>query len=133
MEVVASEDTIQVAARLVDELDVGALPVCEGRRLMGMITDRDFSVRATAAGRAPDSCAVEEVMTAEVECCLDDEDIEHAVERMRARQIRRLPVVERGNNREVGILALGDIATGGPREIAGEAVHDISRFASPDR
>jgi CBS domain-containing protein len=134
VEVVMPSDTIQVAAKLMDDLNVGSLPVCDGKKLVGMITDCDITVRAAAAGKAPDACQVEDIMTAEVEYVLQDEDIEAAAERMKARQIRRLPVIDGKSKRMVGILALGDLATDADREdVVAGAVEGISNPSKPDR
>lgn len=132
VETVSPGDTIQVAAKMMDELNVGVLPVCDGRRLVGVITDRDITVRATSAGKAPDGCNVAEVMTAEVDWCLEDDAVDEAAEKMQARQIRRLPVVDR-DRRLVGILSLGDIATDAVRGVAAETLKDISQPSRPDR
>ncbi|HST93480.1 MAG TPA: CBS domain-containing protein, partial [Microvirga sp.] len=73
--VVAPDRTIQEAARLMDDMNVGVLPVCDGRRLKGMITDRDITVRATAAGLPPDTTRVRDVMSDNVWWCFDDDDV----------------------------------------------------------
>src|SRR5206468_9083702 len=94
-EVVRPDATVQEAARKMDELNVGALPVCDGERLVGMITDRDITVRVTAEGGAPDQYRVEKAMSAEVDYCFADDNVGAAAEKMQQRQIRRLPVVDR--------------------------------------
>jgi CBS domain-containing protein len=129
--VVQPDRTVREAARLMDELNVGALPVCDGRRLIGMITDRDITVRAVAAGLSPGETAVEEVMSADVSWCFDDDDVDDVVETMSRRQIRRIPVVDRAK-RLVGIVALGDLATD-QEEDAGRALRRISTPSEPDR
>ena len=129
--VVSPDRTIQEAARLMDEMNVGVLPVCDGRRLVGMITDRDITVRSTAAGIAPDQHTVREIMTDEVEWCFDDDDVDEIVEIMSRHQIRRIPVVDR-DKRLVGIVALGDLATD-RREDAARALSRISTPSEPDR
>ena len=103
------EQPIQEAARIMLDIDVGALPVGENDRLVGMITDRDIAVRGVAAGKSP-SARVREVMTREVRYCFDDEEAAHVARNMGEQQIRRLPVVDR-DKRLVGILALADLAT----------------------
>ena len=133
VEVVSPEDTIQKAAKMMDDLNVGVLPVCTGERLVGMITDRDITVRATSVGKAPGRCKVEEVMTAEVEYCWADDTVEEIAERMRARQIRRLPVIG-ADRRLVGIVSLGDLATGADRaDTVADTIEKISEPAQPDR
>ena len=107
-EVVRPDATIQDAARKMDEFNIGSLPVCDGERLVGMITDRDITVRATSAGKAPGECRVQDVMTAEVDYCYEDDSVGAATERMQQRQIRRLPIVDRDGGL-VGILTLDDV------------------------
>lgn len=129
--VVSPDRTIQEAARLMDDMNVGALPVCDGRRLRGMITDRDITVRATAAGLPPDTTRVRDVMSDNVWWCFDDDDVDHIVELMSDHQIRRLPVVDHDKHL-VGIVALGDLATD-QEEQASRALHRISTPSEPDR
>lgn len=95
-EVVRPDATVQEAARKMDALNVGALPVCDGDRLIGMITDRDITVRATSAGEAPDRFRVKDAMSANVDYCYADDSVGDAAEKMQDRQIRRLPIVDRG-------------------------------------
>ena len=122
--VVSPDRTIQEAARLMDEMNVGVLPVCDGRRLRGMVTDRDITVRATAAGLAPDTTRVRDIMSDNVWWCFDDDDVNHIVQLMSDHQIRRLPVVDRDKHL-VGIVALGDLALEEHEEVD-EALRDIS-------
>lgn len=129
--IVSPDRTIQEAARLMDEMNVGALPVCDGRRLRGMVTDRDITVRATAAGLPPDTTRVRDIMTDNVWWCFDDDDLDHIVQLMSDHQIRRLPVVDRDKHL-VGIVALGDLATDS-EEDASHALHRISIPSEPDR
>jgi CBS domain-containing protein len=123
--VVAPDHTIQQAARLMMALDVGALPVGDNDRLVGMITDRDIAVRCVAQGKGPET-KVREVMTPEVKYCFADEEIDDIAVNMADIQIRRLPVVDR-DKRLVGILSLCDIAVGDDPEQAAEALSGISR------
>lgn len=122
------------AAKRMDDLNIGALPVCDGERLVGIITDRDVTVRATAAGKGPEDCRVGDVMTAEVDWCLEDDFVEQAAAKMKARQIRRLPVLN-GERKLVGMLSLGDLATsdGDGRRNAADALERISEPSEPDR
>jgi CBS domain-containing protein len=129
--VIQPDRTVREAARLMDEMNVGVLPVCDGRRLVGMVTDRDITVRSTAAGLAPDQSYVRDVMTDDVEWCFEDDDVDEMVEIMSRHQIRRIPVVDRGK-RLVGIVALGDLATDA-QDQATRALHDISTPSEPDR
>jgi len=129
--VVSPDRTIQEAARMMDELNVGVLPVCDGRRLRGMLTDRDITVRATAAGLAPDTTRVRDVMSDNVWWCFDDDDVGHIVQLMSDHQIRRLPVVDHDKHL-VGIVALGDLATDSEGD-ASRALRRISTPSEPDR
>jgi CBS domain-containing protein len=120
------EQTIQQAAQLMAELDVGALPVEDGDHLVGMITDRDIAVRAVAQGMNLNT-PIREVMSSNVQYCYEDQTIEEIAQTMGDLQLRRLPVVDR-NKRVVGILSLGDVAreNSGQSE-AGEALEQISQ------
>ncbi len=123
---VKPDQPISEAARLMGELDIGALPVEEDDRLVGMITDRDIAVRAVAIGRGPDT-AVREVMTREIKYCFEDQTIDEVTQNMGELRIRRLPVLTR-DKRLIGILSLGDLAIDeGARDEAGEALGGISR------
>lgn len=119
------ETTIREAARLMGENDIGALPVSEGDRLVGMITDRDIAVRAIGQGQGPD-CQVRDVMSHEVMYCFDDEEIDVVAQNMADIQVRRLPVVNR-DKRLVGILSMGDLARCEDAEQTGHAMAGISR------
>jgi len=132
VEVVRPDDTLQDAARKMKSIDVGPLPVCDGERLIGMITDRDIIVRATAEGRDPKTTSVKEAMTPEVVCCYEDEDIEEAAALMKEHQIRRLVVLDR-NKKLVGILSLGDIAADSDEGLSGEVLERVSEPAEPRR
>jgi len=102
------DDTLRRAAQMMKKCDCGVLPVAEGDRLVGMITDRDIAVRGLADGKGPDA-KVSQVMTREVMYCFDDEDIQHVCQNMADIQVRRLPVVNR-DKRLVGIVSLSDLA-----------------------
>ena len=104
---VSPNDTLQHAARLMAEIDAGALPVGEADRLVGMLTDRDITVRAVAAGKSPD-CTVGEVMTPEVKYVYEDETLDDLARNIVGLQIRRLPVLDR-QKRLVGIVSLSDL------------------------
>ena len=120
-----SDQTIQKAARLMAELDVGILPVGEGDRLVGMLTDRDIAVRGLAKGKSPNT-KVRDVMTPKVKYCFVDQDIDEIAVNMADIQVRRLPVLSR-DKRLVGILSLCDIAVSDDPDQAVEALSGISR------
>jgi CBS domain-containing protein len=122
---VSPDDSIRHAAALMRQLNVGVLPVCDDDRLVGIVTDRDITVRATALGSPPDSTNVSEVLTEPVRYLAECSDIEEAVELMRAAHIRRVPIVN-GDNRLIGILSLSDLAINGERGAA-EVLQEISQ------
>ena len=135
-EVVYLDDTAQEAAAKMRELDVGALPVCDGDRIQGVITDRDMAIRLVAEGRDPARTKVSDIMTPGVSYCFDDQAVEEAVLLMEAQQIRRLPILNR-EKQLVGMLSLGDLAlrTEGTEDadLADEALKDISEPSEPNR
>lgn len=123
---VRPDQTIKDAAHLMAELDIGCLPVAESDRMVGMITDRDITVRATGEGRGPET-TVREVMSHEVKYCYDDQSVDDVTRNMADIRVRRLPVVDR-NKRLVGILSLGDLAIDeSVQDEAAEALGGISR------
>lgn len=126
------QDSVVLAAQAMEELDIGSLPVCDGRRLLGMVTDRDIVVRGVAQDLAPAQTRLEDVMSAEVEWVFEDQELTDVAARMQQLQIRRLPVLDRDKHL-VGILSLGDLAARGDVQQAGAALADISEPARPTR
>jgi CBS domain-containing protein len=122
---IAPSATLRQAALAMTSTDVGALPVAEGDRLVGMITDRDIVVRAVAAGKGPDT-TVGEAMSHEVRYCFEDQELDEVRDNMGDLQVRRLPVVNR-EKRLVGIVSLADIASWDDAAGAGEALEEITR------
>jgi CBS domain-containing protein len=123
------------AARQMKKLDIGCLPVCgDEERLIGMITDRDIVVRAVADGRDLEETKVQDVMTPDIQFCMENQPVEHAAHIMRERQIRRLVVLD-GNRRLAGIVSLGDLAVDiGDEHVAGLALEGVSQpAAGPQR
>lgn len=116
--------SIQDAAKLMDKNDCGSLPVGEGDRLVGMITDRDIVIRAVAAGLPPDT-PIREVMTKEVKYCFENDEIDDVAENMGDIQMRRLPVLN-SKKRIVGIVSIGDLARS-DEQCAGEALAEIAQ------
>jgi CBS domain-containing protein len=124
---------VEAAAAKMRALDVGPLPVCDGDRLQGMVTDRDITVRATAAGKDPATTPVAEVMTPQVVSVFEDQDVAEAARLMEQYQIRRLVVLDR-DNRLVGIVSLGDLAVEtGDEGGAGEVLEQVSEPSEPRR
>ncbi len=131
VECVTPSTSLQEAASKMRALDVGPLPVCEGDQLVGMITDRDITVRATAEALPPRLGQVRDVMTPDVVYCFEDQDVQEAARRMKQYQIRRL-VVLNWDQRLVGIVSLGDLAVAtGDEKLAGETLEQVSEPASP--
>ncbi len=124
VQVVEPQETLRRAAELMARLDVGALPVCNGSRLLGMLTDRDIVVRGVAAGLGAETGCVSDAMSSEALCCSPGQDIAEALRLMGEHQVRRLPVVD-ADKRLVGIVALGDLALERPQAV-GPTVSDIS-------
>ncbi|WP_309089352.1 CBS domain-containing protein [Phenylobacterium sp.] len=124
VEVARPQDTIQDVARKMREIDAGVIPVCDGDKVQGMVTDRDIVVRAVSEARSFDT-PVSEVMTADVEYCYEDDDIAQAADKMAELQVRRLVVLDR-DQRLVGIVSLGDIAQQGKDKTTGQALEEIS-------
>src|SRR5688572_12648853 len=115
------DDTVRFAAQAMDELNIGAVPVCDGERLVGMVTDRDIAVRGVAQGRPVETTKLRDVMTPDVQWCYDDQSVEEVTERMREAQIRRMAVVDHEKHL-VGMLSLGDVATKAGKEEASDAL-----------
>jgi len=133
VECVRPTDSLQEAARKMRDLDVGPLPVCgDNDKIVGMLTDRDITVRATAEGLDPKTTKVQDAMSEDVVWCFEDQDSEDAVNLMEEREVRRLLVMDR-DKRLVGIVALGDLATEGSKEQAGKALRGISQPSEPRR
>ncbi len=125
--------TLQVAADQMRARSVGALPVCYGGRLVGIITDRNIVVRATAAGRDPALTQVRDAMTPHVVTCFEDQSIEEAAALMEAHKVRRLPVLTR-QEQLVGIVTLDDLAArAGADRIAGAVLEAVAEPPAHER
>jgi len=133
VECVPPEATLDDAAARMKDLDVGLLPVCDQNRLVGMLTDRDITVRATAESLDPAIAQVRDVMTREVIWCYEDEDVSVVSQKMKDRQIRRLPVMNR-DKKLVGIVSLGDLAVEtGDEQLVGSVLEAVSDPNRPNR
>lgn len=128
---IAPSETLQRAAQLMDEFNVGALPVCENEQLLGIITDRDIAVRAVAEGQDPSTTRVSEVMSNKVRSCTSDVDVGEVLSEMARVQIRRLMVLDEAR-RLVGIISVGDFAVRDPAVLA-STLRSISLPGRPDR
>lgn len=131
VEVVQPDSTLEEAAAKMERFDIGLLPVCEGDRLVGTLTDRDITVRSVAHGEDPTTDKVRDVMTPDVVYCFEDQDVEEAARLMQEKQVRRLPVLDR-DKRLVGIVSLGDLAVEtGDEKLAGETLEQVSEPIPP--
>jgi CBS domain-containing protein len=122
---VAPDAPIADVARKMRDLDIGAIPVGENDRLIGMVTDRDIACRAVANGASLGKLTARDVMSKGILYCRDSEDLEDAMRIMEQKQVRRLPVIN-DNKRMVGMLSLGDIADAAPHELSGEVMAAVS-------
>jgi CBS domain-containing protein len=122
---VSPDDRICDAAQQMADNDIGALPVGENDRLVGMVTDRDIAVRAVACGLGPDT-KIRDVMSEDVMYCYEDEELEVVADNMADIQVRRLPVLSR-EKRLVGIVSMGDLAQCEDANTAGQAIAGISK------
>ena len=133
VEVVHPNASIQDAASKMKSLDIGSLPVCDGSKIHGMITDRDIVIRAVAEGRDSTQTKVADVLTDNLIYCFEDQSVQEAADAMQQYQIRRLPIVNR-DKELVGIISLGDLAVDTENEkLAGATLVDVSQPAVPAR
>lgn len=129
---VRPDETLVDAALLMRQLDVGVLPVCDDGEVIGMITDRDVTIRAVADARHPVTTMVREVMSAGTITVYDDQEVDEVLHILEQHQIRRAPVLNR-EGRLVGIVSLGDIAVDASASLSGEALKRVSQPAEPVR
>lgn len=123
-ETVRDSDSIRDVARIMKEQDTGVVPVCDnGRKIIGLVTDRDIVVRLIADGKDPMNARVNEVMTKSVRKVHEDATVDDVLSLMSNSEIRRVPVVNK-NDELVGIVSIGDISS--ETQKVGEALNDIS-------
>ena len=125
VETVTGDQTAREAASFMLRANAGSIPVCDGDRVIGMITDRDIAVRGIGEGRGPDT-PISELMSADIVCAREDDDTSDVAERMSSEQVRRLPVVDE-NDRLVGIVSLGDLSREGPEQAAAMALEGVTQ------
>src|SRR6266567_3947564 len=106
--------SVEKLARLMREHDIGAIPIGENDRLIGMVTDRDIVCRCVAAGLDPKAATAWDVMSAGIVFCLDKQELDDAARLMEVKKVRRLPVIN-AKKRMIGMLSLGDVYNAGPR------------------
>lgn len=128
VDVIHRDKTVMEAAKMMKSGDYGSIPVQSEDKLRGMITDRDIVLRVVAEGRDPDQVTVAEIMTEGIDWCYEDESLEEVGEKMKRSRHRRFPVMNR-DKRLVGIISLGDLATGERRtdSITQETYKEIAR------
>jgi CBS domain-containing protein len=125
VQTIRPDQPVQEAASFMLSADAGSIPVTDGDRLLGMITDRDIAVRGVAKGRGPDT-PVRELMSNDVVCVRHDEECTDAANKMSEAQVRRLPVIDE-QDRLCGIVSLGDLARETDSESAHEALEGVSQ------
>ena len=125
VQTVQPDQTAQQAATFMLSADAGSIPVTEGDRLVGIITDRDIAVRGIAKGHGPDT-PVRELMSNDIICAREDDDVDDVATKMSEAQVRRLPVIDQ-DNRLCGIVSLGDLARETSDESAHQALEGVSQ------
>jgi len=131
VEWVSPDTPVRVLANIMREQDVGAIPIGDNDRLVGMVTDRDVTVRAVANGKDVSELAAKDIMTKGIVWCRDADDVTHAANIMQAKQIRRLPVIDK-NKRMVGILSLGDLSHSATERTAAAVTKAVSAHHADD-
>lgn len=132
-EMIESTSSLNQAAEKMKSLNVGVLPVKEGTKLIGLITDRDIVVRALAEGRDPSSTQAKDIVSSELICCSQQDSIEDCAKLMEEKKVRRVVVCDQENT-PVGIISIGDIAAKSKQEqLVGQALETISEPAQPQR
>lgn len=127
VETLRPDNTLREAAQKMRELNVGPMPVMDGDRVVGLLTDRDITIRATAEGRDPNTTPIQDVMTRNIAFCFEDDDVKEAAKHMSEKQVRRLLVMNR-DQRLVGIASLGDLAVDtGDEKMAGKVLEEVSK------
>jgi CBS domain-containing protein len=127
LEFVDPNTSLQEAAKKMKDINAGPMPVVEDRKPLGILTDRDITIRAVAEGKDTRKTKVSEIMTQEVIACFEDQDVAEAAKIMGEKQVRRLMILDR-NQKLVGIVSLGDIATfTKDKELAGGALEEVSQ------
>jgi CBS domain-containing protein len=131
VETVYADTPLANVAEKMRSHDIGILPVYDGDTLVGTITDRDITVRATANGLHPQMIRSQDVMTRNVVSCFEDQDVDEAGRIMQENKVRRLPVINQ-HRKLVGILSIGDIALGtGDTKLVGVAIQKVSMPDAP--
>jgi CBS domain-containing protein len=124
--VMQPDDSLQSAAKKMRDRDIGFLPVCDGEDLIGVISDRDITIRALADGMDVSIMLGRDLMTSPAIYCFDDQEVSEAAQIMEENQIRRLVVMSREDNRLVGVVSLGDLARHATTDRSGQVLQKVS-------
>ena len=124
--VIQPDDSLQSAAKKMRDRNIGFLPVCDGEDLMGVISDRDITIRALADGMDVSIMLGRDLMTSPAIYCFDDQDVSEAAKIMEENQIRRLVVLTRDDKKLVGVVSLGDLARNEPVDRSGQVLQKVS-------
>ena len=124
--VMQPDDSLQSAAKKMRDRNIGFLPVCDGEELIGVISDRDITIRALADGMDVNIMLGRDLMTVPAIYCFDDQDVSEAAKIMEENQIRRLVVLSRDEKRLVGVISLGDLARNEPTDRSGQILQKVS-------
>ncbi len=122
---ITTETTLKEAAKEMEARNIGALPVYESDKLTGILTDRDIVVRSTAKGDKPDLVNIKSIMTAQIDSCGEEDNLEEVSERMKAKKIRRMPVTD-SEGKLTGMVSMADIVLKGSKETACEILEMVS-------
>jgi len=131
--VMQPDDSLQSAAKKMRERNIGFLPVCDGENLIGVISDRDITIRALADGMDVNIMLGRDLMTSPAIFCFDDQDVNEAAQIMEENQIRRLVVLSRDENRLVGVVSLGDLARNSTADRSGQVLQKVSEPESTEK
>lgn len=131
VEVVQPDDSLRSAAKKMRDRSIGFLPVCDGATLMGVLSDRDITIRALADGMDLNIMLARDLMTTPVIYCFEDQDVKDAARIMEENQIRRLVVLSRDDKRLVGVISLGDLARNGTTALSGRVLQKVSEPGTP--
>ena len=126
VELVHPDDSLMEAARKMRVRDIGFLPVCDGDRLVGAVTDRDLALRGVAEGIDPKTSLGRDLITSPIVYCFDNDSVEDTAKLMEQHQIRRVVVVSHKDKRLVGVVSLGDIARNGTKTTSAEVLQSVS-------
>jgi len=126
VQILQPDDTLQMAAQRMRDSDIGFMPVCDGTTLLGVLSDRDIVTRALADGMDLSVMLGRDLMTTPPLYCFDDQDVTEAAKVMAERQVRRLVILSRDNERVVGVISLGDLARKGITDVSGQVLQRVS-------